>query len=60
MAYFLELGGLTVSNAFDATVILSFIMLVGNMVGWIFVEKFGRRGTALWGMSHPSAIVLPY
>jgi len=49
MAYFLQLGGLSAESAFNATVILSFIMLVGNMIGWIFVERFGRRGTALWG-----------
>lgn len=49
MAYFLELGGLSVIDAFNATVILSFIMLIGNMVGWIFVERFGRRSTALYG-----------
>lgn len=49
MAYFLQLGGLSESSSFDATVILSFLMLVGNMAGWIFVERFGRRNTALYG-----------
>lgn len=49
MAYFLELGGLSTENAFNATVVLSFIMLFGNMIGWIFVERFGRRSTALYG-----------
>ena len=49
MAYFLELGGLSTAKAFDATVGLSFLMLIGNMFGWVFVEKFGRRGTAVWG-----------
>lgn len=51
MAYFLILGGLSAAAAFDATVGLSGLMLVGNMFGWVFVEKFGRRGTALWGRS---------
>jgi hypothetical protein len=49
MAYFLQLGGLSPANAFDVTMGLSFIMLFGNMIGWIFVERFGRRDTALWG-----------
>ncbi|KAG9230457.1 general substrate transporter [Amylocarpus encephaloides] len=49
MAYFLQLGGLSIPASFDATVTLSFLMLIGNMVGWIFVEKFGRRSTALFG-----------
>ncbi|RDW90989.1 hypothetical protein BP5796_02154 [Coleophoma crateriformis] len=50
MAYFLILGGMSDARAFDATVGLSFIMLVGNMFGWVLIEKFGRRGTALWGV----------
>ncbi len=49
MAYFLELGGLSTNKAFDTTVGLSGLMLIGNMFGWIFIEKFGRRGTAFWG-----------
>ncbi|CAG8958573.1 hypothetical protein HYFRA_00009890 [Hymenoscyphus fraxineus] len=49
MAYFLQLGGLSEAHSFDATVALSFLMLLGNMAGWIFVEKFGRRDTALYG-----------
>jgi hypothetical protein len=49
MSYFLILGGLTTSTAFDASVGLSGLMLIGNMFGWVFVERFGRRGTALWG-----------
>lgn len=56
MAYFLQLGGLTVAKAFDATVALSFVMLVGNMVGWYFVERFGRRSTALYGMNFFQAL----
>lgn len=54
MAYFLQLGGLTAAKAFDVTVLLSFVMLIGNMAGWYFVEKFGRRGTALWGLFTPT------
>lgn len=56
MAYFLELGGLSTANAFDTTVGLSFLSLVGNMAGWIFIERFGRRGTALWGKSYLDAL----
>lgn len=49
MSYFLTLGGLSTSAAFDASVLLSGVMLIGNMFGWVFVERFGRRGTGLWG-----------
>jgi positive regulator of sigma E activity len=51
MAYFLQLGGLGINAAFNVTMILSFIMLIGNMVGWVFVERYGRRSTALYGMN---------
>ncbi|KAF2096160.1 general substrate transporter [Rhizodiscina lignyota] len=37
------------STALDASVALSGLMLIGNMFGWIFIERFGRRGTGLWG-----------
>ena len=49
MAYFLQLGGLSVPESFNATVGLSFLSLIGNMAGWYFVEAFGRRNTALYG-----------
>lgn len=46
---FMQLGGMSAEKSFDTTVGLSGLMVVGNMCGWIFVEKFGRRATALWG-----------
>ncbi|PVH84991.1 general substrate transporter [Cadophora sp. DSE1049] len=51
MSYFMQLGGLPSGQAFDATVGLSGMMVVGNICGWFLVEKFGRRGTALYGCS---------
>ena len=56
MAYTLELGGLSDNSAFNITMGLSFIMLFGNMVGWYFVEKYGRRSTALYGTNHSTAL----
>lgn len=49
MSYFMQLGGMSAAKSFDTTVGLSGLMVVGNMCGWIFVEWFGRRATALWG-----------
>ncbi|KAH6665390.1 putative sugar transporter [Halenospora varia] len=49
MSYFLTLGGMSESRAFDVSVLLSFIMLVGNTFSWWLVESFGRRSTALYG-----------
>jgi MFS family permease len=49
MSYFMQLGGLSAARSFDTTVGLSGLMVVGNMCGWVFVEKFGRRSTALYG-----------
>lgn len=45
----MQLAGMSDSKAFDTSVGLSGLMVVGNLCGWYFVEKFGRRGTALWG-----------
>ena len=45
----MQLGGLSVAKAFDASVGMSGVMVVGNLCGAFFVEKFGRRGTALYG-----------
>ena len=49
MSYFMQLGGMSATKSFDTTVGLSGLMAVGNMCGWVFIEKFGRRGTALYG-----------
>lgn len=45
----MQLGGMSAAKSFDTTVGLSGLMVVGNICGWFFVEKFGRRSTALWG-----------
>lgn len=49
MSYFMQLGGMSAAKSFDATVGLSGVMVVGNICGWFFVEKLGRRNTALYG-----------
>ncbi|KAH8900772.1 general substrate transporter [Thozetella sp. PMI_491] len=49
MSYFMQLAGMASAQAFDATVGISGLMVVGNLSGWFFVEYFGRRGTALYG-----------
>ncbi|CAI6340140.1 unnamed protein product [Periconia digitata] len=49
MSYFMQLGGMTPARSFDTTVGMSGLMVVGNMFGWLFIEWFGRRGTALYG-----------
>jgi hypothetical protein len=46
----MQLGGMPTAQSFDATVGLSGLMVFGNMCGWVFVERFGRRGTAFWGV----------
>ena len=45
----MQLGGMSAAKSFDTTVGISGIMVVGNMFGWLFVEKWGRRTTALYG-----------
>lgn len=54
----MQLGGMPASKSFDVTVGLCGVMVVGNMCGWFFVEKFGRRNTALWGIGILSVTLL--
>lgn len=49
MSYFLQLAGMTAAKFFDMTVIVSGIMVVGNLSNWFLVEYLGRRGTMLYG-----------
>jgi hypothetical protein len=44
-----RLGDLSTAEEFDASVGMSGVMVIGNLCGWWFVERFGRRGTALYG-----------
>ena len=46
---FMQLAGMDTSESFDTTVGLMGVMVVGNMCGWVFVDRLGRRTTALWG-----------
>lgn len=45
----MQLGGMSAAKSFDTTVGLMGLMVVGNLCGWFFVEKFGRRNTVLYG-----------
>ncbi|KAH7136305.1 general substrate transporter [Dactylonectria macrodidyma] len=49
MSYYFQLAGMNPSVSFDTTVGLAGLMVAGNMMGWFFVDYFGRRGTALYG-----------
>lgn len=50
MGYFLQLAGLQGQTVFDITVAIAGLMVVGNMIGWISIEKAGRRTTIFWGL----------
>lgn len=45
----MQLGGLGSAQAFDTSVGMSGVMVVGNLCGTVLVERFGRRWTALYG-----------
>ncbi|KAF9876902.1 MFS hexose transporter [Colletotrichum karsti] len=49
MSYYFQLAGMSAAKSFDTTVGLAGLMVIGNIVGWFFVDYFGRRGTALYG-----------
>ncbi|KAL6690512.1 general substrate transporter [Trichoderma pleuroticola] len=50
MGYFLLLSGMADSIVFKVTLGIVGFMAVGNMVGWVMIEKFGRRTTIFSGM----------
>lgn len=50
MGYFLQLAGLEGQIVFDITVAIAGLMAIGNMVGWVLIEKAGRRTTIFWGL----------
>lgn len=51
MSYFMELAGMSDANAFNTSVGLTGLMLIGNVIGWFLVEKAGRRNTIVFGKS---------
>lgn len=49
MTYFLQLSGMAYSVVFKVTLGIAGLMAVGNMVGWVLIEKLGRRMTIFSG-----------
>lgn len=50
MSYFLILGGMKYQTSFDISVGIAGMMAIGNMIGWVLIEKLGRRGTIFYGI----------
>ena len=51
--YFFQLAGLDVSNSFDLGVDITACDVLGNMVTWFMVERYGRRSVFTSGMATP-------
>jgi predicted MFS family arabinose efflux permease len=51
MSYFMQIAGMSAARSFDITVGICGLMIVGNACGGFFIERIGRRGTALYGTS---------
>lgn len=51
MGYFMQLGGMDGMQVFDASVGITGVMAVGNMVSWVLVDRLGRRGLIFSGKS---------
>jgi MFS family permease len=56
--YFFQLAGLDVSNSFDLGVGVTACGVLGNIISWFIVERYGRRKLFLSGMISLSAILL--
>ena len=46
----MQLGGMGAKASFDTSTGILGLMVIGNMAGWFFVEYFGRRNTAFYGV----------
>lgn len=49
ISYFMQLNGVDSDTSFRATVGITGSQVIGNLLGWYNVERFGRRGTTLYG-----------
>jgi predicted MFS family arabinose efflux permease len=49
MSYFMQIAGMSAARSFDITVGICGLMVIGNACGGFFIERVGRRGTALYG-----------
>lgn len=56
--YFFQLAGLDVSNSFDRGVGVTACGVLGNIVSWFVVERYGRRSVFLSGMAVLTALLL--
>ncbi|KAK8932675.1 Major facilitator-type transporter ecdC [Metarhizium anisopliae] len=56
--YFFQLAGLDVSRSFDLGVGVTACGVLGNVVSWFVVERYGRRKLFLSGMVTLSALLL--
>ncbi len=56
--YFFQLAGLDPSNSFDLGVGVTACGVLGNIISWFVVERYGRRSIFLSGMATLTAILL--
>lgn len=47
--YYFELAGYTTFQAFELNVIGQVLSMVGNIMSWSLIDRFGRRPLILWG-----------
>ncbi|UKZ74683.1 hypothetical protein TrVFT333_002353 [Trichoderma virens FT-333] len=56
--YFFQLAGLDVSNSFDLGVGVTACGVLGNIISWFIIERYGRRKLFLSGMVTLTALLL--
>ncbi|PKS11134.1 hypothetical protein jhhlp_002895 [Lomentospora prolificans] len=48
--YYMQLAGYSIADSFKLQIVQQVISLVGNVMSWYLVDKFGRRSLSFWGL----------
>ncbi|KAH8651140.1 MFS hexose transporter [Xylariales sp. PMI_506] len=56
--YYMELAGYSTYESFTLTVIINVVSIIGNVMSWFLIDRFGRRDLQFWGLFGLTAMLL--
>ncbi|RAR10487.1 general substrate transporter [Stemphylium lycopersici] len=56
--YYMQLAGFTTAMSFKLQIVQQVISLLGNVMSWYLVDRFGRRNLTFWGLFVLTIILL--
>lgn len=48
--YYMQLAGYSTATSFKLQIVQQVISLIGNVMSWYLVDRFGRRSLSFWGL----------